>query len=360
MLEVTPEIIRSRFPDLISSTKGDEKTVLKKVSSPDQIEKQGLVFLVDNKFQEKTLASAAGAIVTSTKNQAAIESLSAEILGNKTFLFTSNVRLAMALIINEFFAEETPLVQSNKIHPTAIIALSAKLGANVTVGPYSVVGENVHIGDGVRLDASVIIEADAKIKKDCHLFSNLYIGPRTEIGERCVIFPNSTIGSEGYGFAPDENGRMHRIPQMGKVVIENDVEIGANCTIDRATFDVTRIGEGTKIDKLCHIAHNCIIGKHCVITASFAVAGSTTIGNHFIAGGRCTVRGGINICDRVELAAASGVHNNITEPGQYGGHPLQPVRDSMRTITSLSSVPKMRKQIALLFKHLGLIDEDSE
>ncbi|MGZ3721616.1 MAG: UDP-3-O-(3-hydroxymyristoyl)glucosamine N-acyltransferase [Bdellovibrionales bacterium] len=259
----------------------------------------------------------------------------------------------MALVKTEYFANEIPLQKAGTIHPTAIIDPSAKLASGVSIGAYSVIGQNVTIAEGARIDAAVIIEADAKIGKSSHLFSNLYIGPRTEIGERCILMPNSTIGAEGFGFAHDERGRFFRIPQTGKVVLENDVEVGANCTIDRATFGVTRVGEGTKIDKISHIAHNCDIGKHCVLAGKFAVAGSTKIGNHFMAGGRVTVKDNITIVDGVEVAGLSGVHGSITEPGQYGGFPIQPVRDAMRSGMSLAYLPQIRKDVAKILKHLG-------
>jgi UDP-3-O-[3-hydroxymyristoyl] glucosamine N-acyltransferase len=260
----------------------------------------------------------------------------------------------MALVKTEYWGREVPLQNPGTVHPTAVIDPSAEIGAGVSIGAYSIIGADVRIGDGVQIDASVIIEAGARIGQGSHLYSHLYIGPRTEIGERCVLMPHSTIGSEGFGFAHDEKGRFYRIPQTGKVVLQNDVEVGANSTIDRATFGVTLIGEGTKIDKQAHIAHNCEIGKHCVLAGKFAVAGSTKIGNHFIAGGRVTVKDGITVTDGVEVAGLAGVHASITTPGQYGGFPIQPVKDALRSGMSLAHLPRIRKDVARIVKHLAL------
>ncbi len=341
--------IQKRFPDLVTDLIGNPDTLISEVSSPEAPKAGSLLFITEEKFLESALNGSASCLVVNHKLKSEIENSNS---GVKTFLFSKNVKLAMAKIKKEFFAFEIPLQELGTIHPTAIIDSTVSLGENVSVGPYTVIGKNVTIGDGVRIDAAVIIEADCKIGKDSHLYSQLYIGPRTEIGERCEILPNSAIGSEGFGFAHDERGRFYRIPQTGKVVLQNDVEVGSNSTIDRAAFGVTLIGEGTKIDKLAHIAHNCEIGKHCILAGKFAVAGSTKIGDHFMAGGRVTVRDGITITSGVEVAALSGVHTHVTEPGQYGGFPVQPVRDAFRTSMSLPHLPQMRKDLSKLLKHV--------
>jgi len=317
------------------------------VAPPNHANSKSIVFVTDAKFLDQALASSAAVLVLNSKSES-------EVTSARLLLFSSNVKLAMALVKKEYFACEIPLQESGTIHPSAIIHPSAAIGAGVSIGAYSVIGQNVMIGENVRIDASVIIEADCQIGQDSHLYSHLYIGPRTEIGARCEVQPHSSIGAEGFGFAHDTQGKFHRIPQTGKVVIEDDVEIGSLCTIDRATFGVTKIGEGTKIDKHCHIAHNCEIGRHSVLAGKFAVAGSATIGSHFIAGGRVTVKDNVTITDGVELAGLSGVHTNIPTPGQYGGFPLQPVRDAMRSEMTLAHLPQMRKYISKILKHLDL------
>lgn len=343
--------VAGRFPQLITATAGNLLATLDSIQIPSEAKPNAIVFVVDPKFTDMALSSPAAAVVLSVKAKAAIEALPPS---DKAFLFSPNVKLAMALIKKEFFTFETPLQDLGTVHPSALVDPTARIGAGVTIGPFCVVGKNVVIEDGARLDAHVVIEADAQIGKDSHLQSHLYIGPRTEIGQRCLLMPNSTIGSEGFGFAPDERGRFHRIPQTGKVVLENDVEIGANCTVDRATFGVTRIGEGTKIDKISHIAHNCDIGKHCVMAGKFAIAGSGKVGDHCMIGGRVTIKDGVTVASKVEIAGLAGVQSDIKESGAYGGFPVQPVRDFMRTGASLPYLPQLRKDVARVLKHLGL------
>lgn len=348
--------IKERFAALLTDQIGLSAAEVDNMSTPAEASATSLVVVLDAKYLEAALASPATCIVAGVNLKASIEKNPAA--AGRCFFFSKNVKLAMAQIKKEYFADEILIQQPGTIHATAIIDLTATIGKNVSIGAYTVIGQNVRIGDGVRIDCAVIIEAGARIGKDSHLYSHLYIGPRTEIGERCELLPNSTIGSEGFGFAHDEKGHFHRIPQTGKVVLHNDVEVGANCTIDRATFGATVIGEGTKIDKLSHIAHNCEIGKHCVLAGKFAVAGSTKIGNHFVSGGRVTVKDGITIADGVEVAGLSGVHNSITEPGQYGGFPIQPVRDALRSGMSLAHLPKLRKNVTRIMKHLSLSEDE--
>jgi UDP-3-O-[3-hydroxymyristoyl] glucosamine N-acyltransferase len=345
--------IREKFPKLITDVIGDGDIVVSSLTPPDQAAAGSLIFLIDKRFTEMALSGKASAVVLDHRAKDLVPTHSTD----KVFVLSSNVKLAMALIKSEYFGENATLQEPGKIHPTAIIDPSVTVGHGVSIGAYTVIGKNVVIEDDVRIDATVVIEAHSKIGKRSYLQSQIYIGPRTMIGEDCFLMPLSAIGAEGFGFAHDEHGHFHRIPQTGNVVLENKVEIGSSCTIDRATFGETRIGEGTKIDKQCHIAHNCSIGKHSIIAGSFAVAGSTKIGNHFICGGRVTVKDNITICDGVEVAAGSGIHNHITVPGAYGGHPLQPVMDSMRTIKTMAHLPSMRKNISKIMKHLGLDEE---
>jgi UDP-3-O-[3-hydroxymyristoyl] glucosamine N-acyltransferase len=346
--------IQTQFPELLNGRMGFTEAQADNMAPPDQATSSSLVFVIDAKFLQAAISSAAAILVVSEKAKNEIEK--AVHPPERGILFSKNVKLAMALVKTQYFAREVPIQRLWTIHPSAVIEPTAVVGQKVTIGAFSVIGANVTIGDGVRIDCSVIIEEGCKIGKNSHLYSNLYIGPRTEIGERCVLQPNSSIGTEGFGFAPDEKGKFYRIPQTGKVVLQDDVEVGANCTIDRATFGVTLVGEGTKIDKLSHIAHNCEIGKHSILAGKFAVAGSTKIGNHFISGGRVTVRDGITITDGVEIAGLSGVNASIMTPGQYGGYPIQPVRDALRSGMALVHLPQIRKNVSQIMKHLALKD----
>lgn len=267
------------------------------------------------------------------------------------------IGLAMARILPLFDRKAERFKQVSSIHPTAVIDPSARLGRNVIVGPHVVVGPRAEIGDEVRLGANSVIETEARIGARTLLHPCVFVGAQCELGEDCEIHPHTTIGSDGFGFAQDSQFKHHKLPQLGRVVIGDRVEIGANCAIDRAAFSVTRIGSGTKFDNLCHVAHNCEIGEDSVIAGGFFVAGSSKIGKRFMVGGTAVVSDHVNICDGVILAGRATVTNDIEKPGAYGGYPLQPLKDSLKTISSLAHLTEMRKQIARVMKHLGLDKE---
>ncbi len=347
--------ILAKFPELLGDLVGDAQTQINEIQPASHAEQNSLVFAIDDKLTDLALACPAHAIVLPLKTKPRVEK---SLPAGKTVIFSSNVKLAMALIKREYFTHEIPLQTLGTIHSTAVIDSTVRLGKNVSIGPFCVVGRDVVIADDVRLDANVVVEAETQIGRGSHLQSHLYIGPRTEIGERCLLMPHSTIGAEGFGFAPDQRGHFHRIPHSGKVILHNDVEIGANCTIDRGTFGATVIGEGTKIDKISHIAHNCEIGKHCAMAGKFAMAGSGKVGDHVIAGGRVTIKDGARVASKVEIAGLTGVQSDITEAGGYGGFPVQPVRGFMRTSASLPHLPRLRRDVARVLKHLGLASEE--
>jgi UDP-3-O-[3-hydroxymyristoyl] glucosamine N-acyltransferase len=184
------------------------------------------------------------------------------------------------------------------------------------------------------------------------------LGPRTQIGKNCEIKANTVIGGEGFGFAHDQKGHHHRIPQKGRVVLEDNVYIGSMCAVDRATLEngETRIGEGTKLDNHIQIAHNVKIGKHCVFAGGTVIAGSTTIGNHCVVGGHSSIAGHIKICDQVHLGGRSGVSGSIEKPGAYTGHPLQPLKDHLRSEAYIKRLPALGKAVQIILKKIGLED----
>ena len=201
--------------------------------------------------------------------------------------------------------------------------------------------------------AGSVIEEGAKIGDRSVVHPHVTIGYDCEIGNEVIIQPGVVIGSEGYGFAQDEKGRSHRIPQLGRVVIEDRVSIGAGSCIDRATYGETRIGAGTKLDNLCHIAHNVEIGEDCLLTAGFVVAGSTKIGDRVIASGQTGVLDHLEICDDVTLVHRAGVTKSIDEPGVYAGLPLQPLSAHMRNTVALKQLSDLRKKVQQLEQELS-------
>ena len=249
--------------------------------------------------------------------------------------------------------EEIP-TPATLIHPTAVIAASAELAPEVIVGPYVVIEEGVIIGRGARIGPHCVVERNACLGARTVLCSFVSIGWACRVGDDFEIKSNTVIGGEGYGFAHDEKGHHHRIPQLGIVVIEDRVEIGSICTIDRATFDETRIGQGTQIDNQFHIAHNCTVGKNCLIICGLIIAGSLSIGNNVVFGGRVSITDHVHIGDDIQVAGTTVIMTDLAGPGSFGGYPVQPLRDFLRTTSSFSHVTNMRKQSQRILKHLSL------
>ncbi len=235
--------------------------------------------------------------------------------------------IAMARVVARFFAGR-PAPQG--VSPQASIAASATIGANVAVGAFAAIGEDVTIGDGVVIYPNVTIEANAVIG-DCTIIYpqvSIYYGSR--IGRRCIIHSGVVIGSDGYGFATDGDGVHHKIPQVGIVRIEDDVEIGAGTTIDRAALGETVIGEGTKIDNLVQIGHNVRIGRRCLLVAQVGIAGSTELGEGVQVGGQSGFAGHLKIGDRVRVYSKSAVFSDVPDGVWVRGIPAVSQREYVR------------------------------
>jgi UDP-3-O-[3-hydroxymyristoyl] glucosamine N-acyltransferase len=235
--------------------------------------------------------------------------------------------IAMARVVARFFAGR-PAPQG--ISPQAAIAPSAKLGANVAVGAFTAIGEDVVIGDGVVIYPNVTIEPGSVIGERTVVYPQVSIYYGSRIGRRCVIHSGVVIGSDGYGFATDENGVHHKIPQVGIVRIEDDVEIGAGTTIDRAALGETVIGEGTKIDNLVQIGHNVRIGKRCLLVAQVGIAGSTELGDSVQVGGQSGFAGHLKIGDRARVYSKSAVFDDVPEGVWVRGIPAVSQREYVR------------------------------
>ena len=238
---------------------------------------------------------------------------------------------AMSQVVTRWFARR-PMPQG--ISPQASVAATAALGRNVAIGPFAVVRDGATVGDNVAIFQGVSIEAGCSIGENTIIYPNVVVYDGSIIGRGCVIHSNCVIGSDGYGFATNR-GKHHKIPQVGIVRIEDDVEIGAGTTIDRAAFGETVIGEGTKIDNLVQIGHNVKIGRHCLIVSQVGIAGSTELGDYVAVGGQSGLSGHLKIGNRVQIGGGSAIVENTPDGAKVMGYPAVPFRQFARREAAL-------------------------
>lgn len=308
------------------------------------VEKAGLV--------ETVIAAKPAAVVTDTELAKQFENSTSIAV-----FVSSNVRLAQALLRQAYVDRDLYNTEWQQIHPAAVIHESVKVPADAVIGPGAVLGRNVHLGKRAVVMANVVIEENAHIGEETVIHPNVVIGYNCEIGNRCIIKSGCVIGMEGFGFAQDGERKSYRIPQLGKVVIENDVVLGANNTVDRATYDETRIRSGVITDALCHIAHNTEIDEDVIIVAQTGIAGSCYIGKRVLISGQAAISDHVKVASDVVLVQRAGVISDIDKPGMYAGHPLQPVRQYFKNSVLLTKLTDMKKQINKLEKALQNIDQ---
>ncbi len=246
----------------------------------------------------------------------------------------------------------------NGIEAMSYIAPTAKLGENNYVGAFAYVGEKCVVGDNCKIYPHVFIDENVTIGNNVTLYSGVKIYARCVIGDNTIIHSGAVIGSDGFGFAPQPNGSYHKIPQLGNVIIEKDVEIGANTTIDRAVMGSTIIHEGVKLDNLVQIAHNVEIGKYTVIASQSGVAGSTNVGEKCVFGGQVGLAGHIKIGNEVKIGAQSGILSSLKEGSEIIGSPAIPIRNWYKSSVLFGKLPDMYQQLAQLEKDIKKLKEE--
>lgn len=341
------QILHSTKETVVSQTQPPE--ILALLSEEEQA--KTLVFVTKPHDLVLALNSEVPMLVAHQDLKAQLQNLNLENQGKNIYL-TPSISIAMSFILPQLKNKDCDW--GTDIHPTAVIHPSAVIDPHTKIGPHCVIEERAHIKAGVHLLAHVFVGAQAFIGENTKLHSGVHIGERCKVGNNCEIQANSTIGSDGFGYATLPNKTHRKIPQLGVVIIEDDVEIGANCAIDRATLTETRIRKGVKFDNLCHVAHNCEIGENSRLAAGFMSAGSTKVGKNFLAAGSVVLNDHIEITDDVTLAGRSAATGDITETGVYGGYPPIPYKDFVKYLSSQSSLPELRKKISRIMKHLNL------
>jgi UDP-3-O-[3-hydroxymyristoyl] glucosamine N-acyltransferase len=324
---------------------GDGHAVLNSFAPADRAQPGDLTFAENEIFFVRAEQSAATAIIADKRFSST----------QKIVIRVANARVAFAKALALFFPE--PKFPAG-IHPTAVIASSAKIDPTAHVGPHCVVGERVQIGARSVLQSGNSVGDDSKLAEDVNLFPNVTVYPRMVIGNRVRIHAGTVIGSDGYGYVLD--GGVHRkVPQIGNVIIGDDVEIGANVTIDRGALGATVIGKGTKIDNLVQIAHNVEIGEHCLVIAQVGIAGSAKLGNYVVLAGQVGIGGHLNLGNQVTVGAQSGVMTDIPDGGKWLGAPAQPDREFKRQVIAIQRLPDLLKRIAEFERKFGVKLEGS-
>ena len=242
------------------------------------------------------------------------------------------------------------------VHPTAVVPPDAQVGQDVSIGPFVVVGAGAHIGDRVVLHPHVVLGPGVRVGEDSVLHARVSVRERSVLGRRVVVQDGAVIGSDGYGYVTDPDGVHHKIPQHSIVVIDDDVEIGANTTIDRPAVGETRIGRGTKIDNLVQIAHGVKVGEHVLLVAQVGIAGSSKIGDHVVLAGQVGVAGHITIGERARATAQSGIPNSIDPGTTVSGYPAIDNRDWLKSSAVFRNLPELRRQVKDLLARLEALE----
>ena len=314
------------------------------VASLESARPGDLVFLAHPKHRRRLEATQASAAIVPA----------AETFDRIPVILAQDPRLSFIHAVSIFLSPSRP---QPGLHPGCQISPTAKIGRNVSVGAFAVIGDDVEIGDGTVIHPLVVVYPGAKIGPDCVLHSLVSIRERVTIGRRVVIHSGAVLGSDGFGYAKAEDGSLVKIPQLGTVVVEDDVEIGANATIDRASLDATIIRRGTKIDNLVMIAHNVEIGPGSVLAAQTGIAGSSRFGKSVIAAGQVGIADHVSVGDGVIIAAKSGVTKDIPDGSIVAGSPHLDIRDWRKCWVLLPRLQELIKDVRRMKKKIEELEK---
>jgi UDP-3-O-[3-hydroxymyristoyl] glucosamine N-acyltransferase len=310
------------------------------MASLDAAGPQDISFLGNEKYRPLFLTTAAGAVIVGPGESAGPAATALIAVENPSFAF--------AAVVRHFAVAGRPFTPG--VHARAWVDPSATLDPDqVCVHPGAVVMAGAVVGDGCEIGPNSVVGADAVLGRDCRLHSNVSIGERCVLGDRVVLQPGAVIGSDGYGYE-FVNGRHLKVDQVGIVELGNDVEIGANTTIDRARFGKTVIGEGTKIDNLVQIAHNVVVGKHCLIISQSGMAGSSKLGDYVTVAAQVGIVGHVSVGDKAILGARTGVSANLEGGVTYLGTPAQPLMQEQKLRALIRRLPKLAEEVKALKK----------
>jgi UDP-3-O-[3-hydroxymyristoyl] glucosamine N-acyltransferase len=323
--------------------RGDGGMLIKAVSTLQEASAGEITFLTNKKYEP---------LIKTTKASAVI--VAKPIETDAALLITDDPYHALRQIVVLLHGHRKH--KKVGISERSSVAKTAKLGANCNVYDFAVISDGAQIGKNCCIYPGAFVGPDVKMGDDCIVYPNAVIYDGCEIGDRVIIHANAAVGEDGYGFATHK-GEHHKIPQIGRVVLEDDVEIGACCTIERATLGDTIIGKGTKVGDMVAIGHGTKIGPHCLLVPQVGISGSTTLGHHCVVGGQAGIVGHIKIGNMVTIGAQSGVSNDIPDGATVLGAPAIEANQAKRVYTSMQHLPEMRKSIRQLEKRLGELEK---
>jgi UDP-3-O-[3-hydroxymyristoyl] glucosamine N-acyltransferase len=354
---LSAQTIKNHHSDIFTFIHGNMETVATRCQVPEDAAPSGLVFVSDAAQLAEARSRKPAILIVPAKMARCVP---AAVDGESCCFSVANVSMGMATLLKYFDLKPLRFSQWGERHPTAVVHPEALVGHGVFLGPYCVIGAGATIGDGCMIGSHTVIENEAKIGERSILHPHVFVGAGCRIGDDCEIHPHTSIGSDGFGYAVDPDGRPRKIVHLGNVVIGDAVEIGSNCAIDRAKLTSTFIRSGTKLDNICHIAHNCDLGENGFYTAGFMMGGSTKIGRQFVTGGNSVVTAHVTLADNVVLSGRSSVTNDVPEAGHYAGYPLQPLREAMKTAVSMGHLNEIRKNLKRVMRHLHLSENPQD
>jgi len=326
---------------------GDGATVIHGVAGIREAQPGDVTFLANARYDSHLFETRAAAVICSREPRDTLVPL----------LQVDNPYLAFQRVVRVFRPD--PYRPPPGVHPSAIVAPDAEIGEGATVGPYCIVERGARIGPRTVLLGRCYIGIGSTIGEDGVLYPQVTVREECHIGHRCILHPGVVVGSDGFGFAFDE-GRYHKVPQVGNVILGDDVEVGANTAIDRATTDSTRVGDGTKIDNLVQIGHNVQIGRHCIIVAQVGISGSTVLEDYVTVGGQAGLIGHIVVGRRATVAARSGVTKSVPEEGVVSGFPAVPHTVFKRLTAFLQKLPDLFQRTKDLERRVSVIERSGE
>ncbi|MDR2396068.1 MAG: UDP-3-O-(3-hydroxymyristoyl)glucosamine N-acyltransferase [Endomicrobium sp.] len=319
---------------------GKKDILLTGVNSLSNAKENEISFLGNLKYLQDALTTKAGVIFVAFDTDISK-------FKDKNIIKVENPQYSYSIVLSLIEKERLNEI----IHSTACISNDSVIGISAYIGQNVVVESGTKIGNNAKIFPNVYIGKNVTIGDDCLIYPNVVIREGTIIGNRVIIQPGAVIGGDGFGFA-NISGKIYKIPQIGYVKIGDDVEIGANTTIDRATFDSTKIGNGTKIDNLVQIAHNVEIGEDCIIVAQVGIAGSTHIGNNVTIAGQTGLGGHLKIGNNVTIASQSGISGNVKDGQQVGGNPMAPLNQSIKIRALIRKLPEIYNDLKKIKKDL--------